>query len=288
MKRKALTSLLVLAMLLTTSCGGTATPSDTTVSQDTSADTTAAPAEEVYPYDISDLQKYEFTILNCEDKLWDGTYHVIDYDDLTGENVSDALYERARKAESDLNIKLAYVKKAYFDIYGEMSKTVLADEDVYDAVYTPLKARDSMPLSGAYGLNLYDIDTLHLNDEWWNQSFIDAATLMGDKLYTSIDYVNLMGYAYSNVLYVNKDMLEDHKLDTPYDTIRSGKWTYDEMNKYITAVVNLNGDDSYEAKPEGNCTYGFAVQHEEGTMSMLNGSGEFFISLDKDGVPQLS
>lgn len=171
-----------------------------------------------------------------------------------------------------------------WDTLGDMERHVMANEDVYNAAYAPLM---STMTASDYVMNLKDIDSMHLSDEWWNQSFIDQATMLGGKLYSTVDYINMMGYTYGNVLYFNKEMFEKNNIDLPYDAVRSGEWTYDRMYEDMSKVVSLNGDESFKASMTGTCVYGYAVQHEEGTMTLLNGSGQFHVTKDKSGTPVL-
>lgn len=274
---------LIIALLMLCSCGETAVQPQNTDASDSGEITTSAPEQDVYPYETKDYGGRTFTILNCVDELWSGSNHVIDYESLTGENVSDSIYERARETEQLFGVKLEIIKDEILDIYPDIQKNVLAGEYFCDAAYAPL----FNTMTGEYAVNLFDIDALHLDEDWWNGNFIEQATLLGDKLYSTIDYVNMMGYTYGNVMYFNKDMMSDHNLDMPYDLIRIGEWTYDRMNEYMSQVVSLNGDDSFAPSMSGSCVYGFAVQHEEGTMSLLNGSGEMLTAKNNEGIPEI-
>ena len=81
-----------------------------------------------------------------------------------------------------------------------------------------------------YVTNLHDIDTLHLTDEWWNRElYRSGRPCSAASFYSTVDYINMMGYTYGNVLYFNKDMYEKNNIDLPYDAVRSGNWTYDKM-----------------------------------------------------------
>lgn len=284
---KPLVSALALLLLLS-SCGKEIAETVTDESSGT-ADTEAEVQEEVYSYELPDYEGGTFTVLNCADEIWSGMTNAIDFESESGDSVFDAIYSRARKTEEDLNLKLEVVKDADPGKLTSMHRqSVMADESAYDIVYNFLAWLGNTPLSGEYELNLYDIDTIHMDEPWWNRSFIDAATLGGNKLYSTIDYINMMGYSYANVLYINKDMVTDLNLEMPYDAVRSGKWTYDMMNDYMTAAVTLNGDENFSINKNGSCIYGFGVQHKEGTMCLIDGSGERFSTLDSDGMPVLN
>lgn len=259
----------------------------------TAADTAASTEEPVVPeltysYDIPDLGEDTFTFLNCEDTLWSGSFHVIDYEAESGDIIENAVFQRARAAEDALNMHLAVEKTGYDNLQKKVSTSVMSADDMFQAAYLPLNRGASIALAGEYALNLYDVDSIHLSDPWWNQSFINQATILDDKLYATIDYINIMGYTYSNVIYFNRGICEQLDLELPYDAVRRGKWTYDMMIRYMSEAANLNGDSEFVCKMSGNCVFGYAVQHSEGTMTVLNGCGSFLVNKDKDGIPQLN
>ncbi len=238
-----------------------------------------------YPYDVRDLGGRDFTFLNTADDLWQGTFHVLDYEEETGEAVQDAIFRRARATEEVFNCAVK-VEKPTTDmsvIYQTLGRAVSSGDDVYDAAYAGISAFGTA-LTTPYGVNLHDIETLHMDDPWWNHLFVEEMTLDG-KLFCSLDYVNMMGYGYSNVLFFNQPLLIDRNMPLPYDQVREGTWTYDAMKADMDAVVDLNGAAAFTAGSEA--LWGYAIQHKEGTMVMLDGSGEFLIKRDEDGQPVL-
>ncbi len=289
MKRKCVCLLLLAAML--TSCGGvpTETTADTTATDTT--ETTPVETEAVYPGEIGDYEGYTFTFLNCQDEHWGGAHHILDYEELTGESVSDAIYNRNRQVEDEMNITFTVEKDTLDQLYKHVQTSVNAGDDTYDAAYIPLLFGNTVTLTGDYTLNLHQVPGLNLSEDWWNQSYIESATIgIGEKkaLHAITDYVCLMGYAYGNVLYFNKDMATNYGLDMPYDAVREGEWTYDLMfTTYTQPEVALNGETDFKPKLNGSAVYSFAIQHAEGSMSLLNGAGQYFVSKDEKGMPVL-
>lgn len=246
---------------------------------------TEADPDTLYPHDTADYGGRPFTILNCEDELWEGTFHILDYEQETGDTIEDAVYARARNTEERFNLTLAVEKMPLFDLAGQLNKTVMAGDSLYDAAYIPLSTTPA-PLLGKSGLNLYDIESLHPEDEWWHQVFIKEATLFGDTLYAMPDYCNLMGYARVAALVFNKKLMDTHDLEVPYDLVREGKWTLDKMREYMAQVVNLNGDASFmDTEKSQNAVYGYGAQHEGDLFSLMAGGGESLIVYDDNGYP---
>lgn len=291
MKKKLISSLLFCAVILC-ACGENSSQSaqaEIIASNESAATVEAETVDQraAYPGKIEDLGGYTVTFLNQEDNFWTGAHHVIDYDEITGDSVNDAIYERNRTAEKDLNISIKVDKQDLNDMYGILSKTVAAGDDVYDAAYFPLNFFGKTAFGSDTVLNLNGISTFLFEESWWNHTFIDAATLGDGILYTTIDYCNLMGYCYANVLTFNKTMMDNLGLAAPYDLVRSGGWTYDEMLSYMKNAVNIGTDESFSIDINGTCTYGFAFQHEEAPTAMLQGCGDYLIVKDENNFPVL-
>ncbi len=281
---------LLLAML--SACGDSGTPTKPTETSpvDNTADTTAE-TKEVYPAELSDYGGYTFTFLNQEDDFWTGANHILDYDSSTGESVSDAVYKRNREVEERLNIKFEVIKGSLdtdSNMRSLMNRAITANEDIYDVVYTPLYFGGATSFDGQSTINLYDVQSLNLDREWWNQSFIQSATIGEDMLYTSIDYVNLMGYCYCNILYFNKDLCKNNGLEYPYEAVRNGTWTYDKMFEMMAEVTNIGTQTDWSPTLSGDAIYGFTSMHQEATIATLLGSGIQLISKDAAGVPQIN
>lgn len=288
MKMRPFAVLFLLTAILA-SCGDSGTnPAETTIgAQDTASVLETGEDIVQYPGDTQDFGGYEFTFLNQEDDFWDGANHVIDYEAETGDPIEDAVYLRNRTAEDKLNFKIKVIKSDINKMRSEMTKAVSAGEDAYDVVYLPLYFGGSS-FGSEHVLNLKTVDTLQFDQPWWNSSFIEAATLQDDVLYTTIDYVNLMGYAYANILCFNKDMMRNLAFDdSPYDLVRSGKWTYDAMLSYMKSAVNMGSQTDFKPDLNGDAVYGFACQHEEGPLMLMQGSGSFLVTVDENRTPML-
>ena len=67
-------------------------------------------------------------------------------------------------------------------------------------------------------------------------------------------------------------MMEDHKLELPYDLVREGKWTIDRLTEYCTAVANLNGDEKFKWNKDGKAVWGISAH--------TNAPEKFYFSAD--------
>ncbi len=255
-------------------------------------ETTAAPAEETYPYAI-EVTEGAFRILNCIDDWWTNMNHIMDYEENQPDMVADAVYTRNRKIENDMGITVSVIKEDYEQLYALMRQGVEAGDDAYDVCYLPLCAWGSSTIiGGGYQINLYDIPELHLDAEWWNASFISSMTVGsgGDEMiYAVSDYANLCGYSYTGMLFFNKDMMRTLGMDMPYDAVRNGTWTYDLLfTEYAKQAANLNGAQSFKTDSTSPAIWGLGVQHAEGPLAMINGSGSFLVEKNGDNMPEMN
>ena len=278
-------------LVLLTACAQNDTaisdPAQTTSAVEQTEAVTEVVEEVPYPHDAVDYGGKTFTILNCEDELWPGTFHVLDYEGETGDTIQDAVYNRARNTEERFHITLAIEKKPYLELSSSLNKVIMSGEALYDAAYIPLSTSPA-PLLGKNGLNLYDIDSMHLEDEWWHRLFIEETTLFGNTLYAMPDFCNLMGYTRVSALAFNKKLLDTYDLGVPYDLVREGKWTLDKMREYIAQVVNLNGDASFaDSGKTTNAVYGYGAQHEGHVSTLMVSGGESLVVTDALGVPAM-
>lgn len=289
-------SALLLLMAMLASCGNAEnkeTTADNGTEQSTETETVAenVETEAAYPAEVRKYDGYTFTILNQEDNFWTGSNHILDYDELTGDGLSDAVYNRNRDAETALDIRLEIIKGSVGqanDMRAMMNKAVAAMEDVYDVVYMPLNYAGATSFDGKSTMNLHTVKSLLLDREWWSQSFIQEATIGDDLLYTTIDYVNLMGFAYSNGLIYNRGMYEKYGMESPYDLVREGKWTYDRVNEAIANVVSMGTQTNWKPDLGGDAVYGMVGQHAETTITLLQASGERLIIKDDGNMPVIN
>jgi len=279
------------AILMSASACGSDTPApsgDTTAAAD---ETTAAP--EGYDYAGKDFGGETVNILNFED-LWKCYLH-LDFESQTGEILDDAVYNRNRRVEEALNFKLNEVKwtdntwetgqRAMIDA---VIQSVMAGDNAYDAAYLPISFKSAIITDGY----LYDLNTmpgLNLDEEYWDGNINKALELDG-KLYAASSPMQLMSLDMANVLLFNEDMFTNMKMAHPYDMVREGTWTLDKLNEYVTALTQLNGDESFTFNNDGNAVYGMGV-HPDIIMGMLhaagcrlteNNGGKFTLTIDNE------
>ena len=275
MTAKQMTALLLLPMLAAGCGGGEATPSDTTIAPDTSAEET-----DMYSnVPTADYKGYTFTVLNS---AFDWCLYQMGAEEMSGEIYNDAVFQRNTALEERLNIKFEVHEEDINSVAMEkLEALVLANDDVYDAAYISV-LNASPKASAGYYLDLYSIDSLHLSEPWWNQRSIPSYELKG-KLYWAHGYGQIQYFDCLWTLYFNRSLIDDLKLDDPYQMVLDGTWTLDIFNNMMTtAAQDLDGNGTLNESDRFGMTCINGV-----SLAMLHSAGESAISL-KDGVPVIS
>ena len=248
----------------------------------------ALPAAEEYVYPEINGNGSDFRFLNTTTN-W-GFYTDIVRDEITGEVLDDAIYNRNRFIEEKFNVNITETGKDIWDIYNELQRVILSGSDEYEAVFCPVFCAASIGGLITQGMfyNMRDISTMNLGGEWWNQTMMEEAAIgRGNKLYYAGCDINIMTLESVNCVYFNENMMADLGLDLPYGAVRQGKWTFEMFNMLQKTGANLNGDDSFKWSARGNAVYGF-TSYEACAIALLAGSLERFIVTDKDGNPNLA
>ncbi len=184
-----------------------------------------------------------FTILDYHTENY--SWQASKYSDITcfeenGEPINDALYQRNRKVEEELNVNLETVTGT--DTANDLIKYVLAGDKTVDAAIVFSSKLQSVLGDTGYLVSLNTIPSLNTSASWWSQNCVDNFTLNGDLKVITGDvsyYTTISPFLAA----FNKKMIESYKLENPYDMVRNGKWTFDEYIRMSKAVArDVNGD----------------------------------------------
>ena len=237
-----------------------------------------------YAYPDKDYGGYEFRILNFNE-FW-SCYVRVDIQEQTGEVVDDAVWKRNRGIEDRFGIKISEITEEFngggnsTGVTKLLSSAVMAGDDAYDAAFLPISYGPGVITEGNL-VDLASIPEINLDKDWWD-NVLNSEMWLNGKLYAAATPLQLTSLDLTWVLLFNKDILSAYDLEYPYDTVREGKWTMDELNGYLTKIANLNGDDSFKYSENGNAVYGIAG-HDTGSYMFLVGGGERFIGHDDTG-----
>ena len=282
MKRRL--SLILAALLLAScasGCGSDAEKGSETTQNSGDTESTTGVTDE-YDYPSLDLGGEDFVFLTASNVA--NMYNTIEVDEQNGDLLDDAVYKRNIFVEDKYNLKVVNMKSD--TVNDDIQLAVNSGDNVYQAAYPLTNTLGSMVLEGMFW-DLNKGSGFNFDREWWDKAVMDDVKIGKDKaVYFANSDLSLLNFEATWCMYFNRRMVENLQLDMPYQTVRDGNWTFDELYKYISAGANLNGDDSYNWNKDGNCVYGFTSMSPDFITQCYVSSNEKQIKFE-DGAPKL-
>ncbi|MCI6635525.1 MAG: hypothetical protein MSH31_05605 [Clostridiales bacterium] len=211
-------------------------------------------------------------------------------DELTGELLNDAVYNRNLAVEELLDVKLDVVSKPGAYDGGDREKfwalvkgSVMANEGTYDIVCAMISCMQ-MYATPEYYLDINALSDVNLNNPWWITEMQNDLNIQG-KLINVIGDMNISMYKRFAVSYANLDLLASGTgLDSAalYQMVRDGDWTFDALfslaNQFATDV---NGDGKIDPVVD---TVGLTISNVP--FWTVQASFDLpMVTLDGDGLP---
>ncbi len=210
------------------------------------AQTTAAEIEtEKSNYNLPDLPDKnfdgsEFIIFDSygfDGNAYAAIYTVSDGED--GEGINDAIYQRNLKIEELYGIKITSFTMTNYA--QSVKKSIQAEDKSFDAVLGMHNEMAQFAVSG-FLYNLYNVPELNLSAPWWDQNAIKSFSI-ANKLYFCNGDFDIWGRIDTHAIAFNKKLLDELKLENPYELVYANNWTADKfIEMSIASSYDLNGD----------------------------------------------
>lgn len=263
------------------------TPSDTTPNaadtgdgNNTPSDTSADDGVELGIPDDVNFGKKEITLLVDDTATMNEFY----YEELDGDKIGTAIYKRNLNTEEQLGITLKYVEETGGSSkYTAFAKTVESDISSgnceYDIIAAYSRTHPTLTLTGSL-LDLTEVEYLDLDQPYWPDTLVNECTINNKLYFCSGDIsTNLLWMTIGT--FFNKDLLAASGLESPYDLVKSNKWTLDKA--FEMATDRYQDIDGGGDKDEGD-KYGY-VMYSTNMDAFFNGAG--FVAIDKDASGEL-
>lgn len=288
--KKCLTMLIVIAMLLSmASCGqktqdkdsvsnGTETTADTTVKEEESE------TEEVDPSDrsaVSDnLPEKDFGGKNFTILAESGALSYLYVDELTGDSMEDAAYNRNQKLAERFNVKFNFIDgQDYQTISETISNAVISGETIYDVAINGAIQQGINANGGCYRA-WNDVPFVDFTKPWWNASMTSDLSYEGFSFLAQGD-ADVSAIMNAGAIFYNKDLGTKYNFPDLYQIVREGKWTKDQLTALcIGTYVDVNGDGARDAGDQ----YGFCIDSKEDVNGWLWAFGKKIYEKNDDGT----
>ncbi len=278
-------SLLLTTMLLS-SCGNTdvVETSDTTeiISSTETETVVETETEKILPnLPTADFDGYVFTIIDRGNFNSSWTSVDIYAEELNGEPINDAVYNRNVYVESTYNITVAEAFGNSGYPVAEIAQAVQAGDEVYDLAVIGASSQAELALKGAL-VDLIGFPHLDLSKPWYDQSANKAVSIAG-HLFTTTGEITIMDNDATWLLLFNKELASNLGVTatTLYDMVLDGTWTLDALKEIITdASADLNGDGIHNEFDQ------WGIQGENfNTMAFMHGAGASPYGKDENDIP---
>ncbi len=214
-------------------------------------------------------------------------------DELNGDIVNDAVYQREIAVEDRLNTEL-HAEKLSSDEHGgdlrtRVGNSVQANDKAYDVLANSnFTTANFMP--NGYYLNLLEMENLNLSKEYWAQYLIENS-VVGGALFGVTGSISLYMYQELFAVYFNRNLCESYGLSAAdiYGTVLDGGWTLDKM---ISMTKDIYSDANGNGQKDAADVYGFGLQVSSSTdgywsscqikMTERNDDGSITLAVDLD------
>lgn len=239
--QKSLACLLLLSLLVSsmTACGEKEHTEK--IDDDQSETVLETTPIEVYPSDTYDgnFEGYGFRIL-----AYSNAYKEFLAEELNGDALNDAVYERNFETEEKLNIQITTEYLADAEYNSTFLKNVNAGEDAYDLYQVFMSRAAGQYCPKGYLLDWQEIDYVseNLGKEWWNQGGIKNLKFNG-KVFLINGDIGYLTLGNTTGLFFNKAVFDDNGIEYPYASVLDGTWTMDALLELCVGNNrDLNGD----------------------------------------------
>ena len=168
-------------------------------------------------------------------------------DDITGDIVNDAVYERNTKVQERLNVQFEYNESGTATAQNmptAITSSILAGSDEVDLIAWAQYVVLPLALQNMF-CNLSGASYIDLAQPWWNNDYMSKVNIGENSSFFLMGDICLTALRGTNATFFNKQIYTNlfGSTDDFYQFILDGHWTIDKMYEYTEAAyVDLNGN----------------------------------------------
>ena len=184
---------------------------------------------------------------------WKAENSEFEITDVSKNNVENAIYDRNDQIQRRLNVDLEWSECLGHSgmvenfvnqvaIYAESSTATVDIIATYAPTMGVLAIRGYMMDFAKIQKQATEANPFYvsLDKPWWPQQLVETVSFGNSYYFLSGDISTNVLYM-MHMLYINKDMFTEKKIELPYSKVYDGTWTLDELIQ-ITTGIYKNGD----------------------------------------------
>jgi hypothetical protein len=217
-------------------------------------------------YDLPEqnFNGYNFRILSRSETAnlhwWN---HDISAEEITGDPINDAIFDRNQKVEERYNITIKNIPDN--GVGAKASKSIKAGSDDYDLIVIGLRDGQENLMTAGYLMDFHNIPNIDLTKPWWDQKAVEQLSIYGKLFATSCD-LTVRDKDAIIILMFSKTLAQNYDVGNLYELVSTGKWTLDKMSEMVRMTAkDLNGDGKMDLDDQ----YGLFSQYRH-TQYLIN------------------
>lgn len=208
----------------------------------------------------------------------------IDADAENPEIINSSRFNRNIEVEDTLNVTLASIEQFGNGgiVMGELKAAVKANDEIYNSTQLCCTDAAKITLEG-YFADLTTLPGVSLGEPWWDARSVEDMTIRG-QLYHAVNAVCIASYNATFAILFNKELAAEYHLESPYQDVLDGKWTYDALKGMMTGIsTDLDGNGKMDDKD----LFGLCLWVDSIT-GAVNSGLEYCAQVGEDGLLALT
>jgi len=208
-------------------------------------------------------------------------------EELTGEAVSDSVYERNNMVSERLNVKIEVFAGDGWENYNStvsgLRSSIMAADGAYDVIAGWSARIPALSLEGLF-LDYTKLPYIDLEQPWWNHS-VSSELLLGNKLYFITGDIARTMLSAMCVYAFNQKVAVDEQVEDLYSVVNERRWTIDYVYD-LTSKVHADLDGN--GKADQTDYWGLVTSSVNDADGYMQGSLVSMVTRDEEGYPVLS
>lgn len=210
---------------------------------------------------------YDFTLAS----LWT--------DELNGDVVNDALFNRQTKVNDRFNVALAISSRPTQSESSAAAKnSVTAGDDEFQ-LYCSHVVQMGIDVTSNIYRDLYELPRLDFSKPWWSPEVRKNLTYRG-KAFLAVGDYDLSALHTTMCMFYDKGIAAEYGLEDIYSVVKAGEWTKDRFYSVTDFHEDLNGDGTCDASDR----YGFSLDRNGDANTWLYAFGKKVLEPQEDGT----
>ena len=265
------------------SCGE-AKPSDGSESRDAAGSDSAVSGEPEEPkYDIPEPALGEMDFGGETFGILASDVSGVYAEELIGEIVNDAIYNRNLAIEQRFNLKFRMDSSDTMGFFPTVASQLLLSGDTTYTLFSDTATGFCDCLTTGAFLDMRTLPYCDFSQVYWNQFALEGTSIKGKNYFMPTDFSH-KSITSAQIVYFSQKIVSENDLENPYNLVDDNNWTLDT---YISMIRSVGRDLNGDGQMDSNDQYGVLARSGRRFatfLQLLFGSGLHYTTTDSEGA----